>query len=68
MRFIEITVLISHIQGWNDCKQFVLQEYPNKNVYSKEELPKDFEVVNKIEHNISHSCLPSWSNTFYVEV
>ena len=68
MKVIEIRVLISHIQGWNDCKSFVMQEYPNKNIFAKDELPKDYVVVNIFEHNISHSCLPSWGNTLYVEV
>ena len=68
MKVIEISVLISHIQNWNDCKQFVLQKYPNKNIFTKDELPQGFVVANKIQHNISYSCLPSWANTFYVEV
>ncbi len=68
MKVIEVRVLISHIQNWNDCKQFVLQEYSGKNIFTEDELPKGYCVVSQRQHNISYSCLPSWGHTLYVEV
>jgi hypothetical protein len=68
MKVFEVYIDISSKQGWNEARNHVSIEHPERRVFLFKNLPDEYEVVGKFRYNISGLENPYWSHTFYVLV